>query len=67
MMVILDVFVGETNLRVSSNGGTFIAGWFLPGEIPSFEMDADWGYTPIDGNPGAVGTSPIFFPWKCHG
>ena len=34
-----------------SHGGTPIAGWFLLGKIPSFEMemDDDWG-TPISGN-----------------
>ena len=26
------------------HGGTPIAGWFLFGKIPSFEMDDDWGY-----------------------
>ena len=29
-------------MGVSENGGTPIYGWFMSGNIPSFEMDDDW-------------------------
>ena len=34
---------------VSINGGTPIAGWFLFGKIPSFEMENDYRGTPVSG------------------
>ena len=33
-----------------SHGGTPIAAWFIAWNIPSFEMDDDWGYPKILGN-----------------
>ena len=33
------------------HGATPIAGWLISGNIPSFEMDDDWGYPHDYGNP----------------
>ena len=35
-------------------GGTPIAGWFLLGKVPSFEMDDEQGYPHDLGNPHVV-------------
>ena len=48
-------------------GYPFIAGWFLFGRIPSFEMDDNWGYRPMDPmDPMIPLNDGLPWPWHPH-